>query len=30
MGLNFKDETFREDFTFFNSPEAMSCAEMTT
>ena len=23
MGLNFKDETFREDFTFFNSPAAI-------
>ena len=23
MGLDFKDETFREDFTFFNSPEAI-------
>ncbi|MEC5325240.1 heme-dependent oxidative N-demethylase family protein [Aurantimonas sp. A3-2-R12] len=21
MGINFKDETFRDDFTFFNSPE---------
>ncbi|MFY8145894.1 MAG: heme-dependent oxidative N-demethylase subunit alpha family protein, partial [Rhodobacter sp.] len=23
MGLTFKDETFREDFTFFNSPAAI-------